>query len=65
MWVMNLLLPLSSLTMPYLHNSTTVQPIIGVTAVDSLIHRKKINQTQYSSDDKVNAWQHSTLQCCT
>jgi hypothetical protein len=51
MWVMNLLLPFSSLTMPFLHNPTTIQPFNGVTAVD---RHTQINQTQYSSDDKVN-----------
>jgi len=51
MWVMNLILPLSSLTMPYFCNSTTIQPVIGVTAVDTLIKKNTKHSTaaQYTA----------------
>jgi len=65
MWVMNLILPISSLTMPYLHNSTTMQPIIEVTAVDMLTHTHTHThtQTKHSTAAMTRSMPDSSVHC--
>jgi hypothetical protein len=55
-WVMNLFLPLSPLTMPSYIIPPQYSPLLKSQKYTHLYRqKKKINQTQYSSDDKVNA----------
>jgi hypothetical protein len=55
-----LLLPLSSHTMSFLHNSTTIQPFIAVTEVDTLIYRKK---TKHGAAEMIRSMSDSSVHC--